>query len=596
MKNVSDHIAQYLKKKGINQIFTVTGGGAMFLNKAFHDVFGNNICYMHHEQACAMAAEGYARIKNKPAVVNVTSGPGGINALNGVFGAFTDSIPMIIISGQVKNETLVRSYSDKNLRQLGDQEANIENIVKPICKYVIGIKKASDLEKELPKAIFYSTDGRPGPVWIDIPSDIQMERKKINFKSFKKTKKIDNKKYKKTFERLSNLLDASEKPLILAGTGVRLSSTVKELNNFAKKFSIPIATAWTHDLIESNSKYFAGRPGTIGTRPGNFCLQNADLVIVLGSRLNIRQTGFNFSGFAKNAKIVHVDIDKSELDKFYLDTFLKINLDLRDFFKLSSRYIKKKDKKRNTHWISWCNSIRKKYSIKQENFVHDKKGLLNPYKAMIRISDFLIEGDKIVCGNASACIIPFQSLEIKKNQRLISNSGSASMGYDLPSAIGVAIADQNKNNSRIICFAGDGSMQMNIQELQTLRSMNLNLKIFLINNNGYLSIKSTHKNFFGTVFGSDPESGIEFPDFSKVSRAYGISTYKISSYKSLEKLSDILKIKEPALIELMIDTEQEFCPKLKSRMDSNGNFITPELDDMFPFLSSEELAKIRGSI
>lgn len=596
MKNVSDHIAQYIKKKGINQIFTVTGGGAMFLNKAFHDVFGNNICYMHHEQACAMAAEGYARIKNKPAVVNVTSGPGGINALNGVFGAFTDSIPMIIISGQVKNETLVRSYSDKNLRQLGDQEANIENIVKPICKYVIGIKKASDLEKELPKAIFYSTDGRPGPVWIDIPSDIQMERKKINFKSFKKTKKIDNKKYKKTFERLSNLLDASEKPLILAGTGVRLSSTVKELNNFAKKFSIPIATAWTHDLIESNSKYFAGRPGTIGTRPGNFCLQNADLVIVLGSRLNIRQTGFNFSGFAKNAKIVHVDIDKSELDKFYLDTFLKINLDLRDFFKLSSRYIKKKDKKRNTHWISWCNSIRKKYSIKQENFVHDKKGLLNPYKAMIRISDFLIEGDKIVCGNASACIIPFQSLEIKKNQRLISNSGSASMGYDLPSAIGVAIADQNKNNSRIICFAGDGSMQMNIQELQTLRSMNLNLKIFLINNNGYLSIKSTHKNFFGTVFGSDPESGIEFPDFSKVSRAYGISTYKISSYKSLEKLSDILKIKEPALIELMIDTEQEFCPKLKSRMDSNGNFITPELDDMFPFLSSEELAKIRGSI
>ncbi len=596
MKNVSDHIAQYLKKKGINQIFTVTGGGAMFLNKAFHDTFGSNICYMHHEQACAMAAEGYARIKNKPAVVNVTSGPGGINALNGVFGAYTDSIPMIIISGQVKNETLVRSYPDKGLRQLGDQEANIENIVKPICKYVVGIKKASELEIEIPKAIFYSTDGRPGPVWIDIPSDIQMERKKINFKSFNKTRKIDKKKYKKTFERLSNLIDKSKKPLILAGTGVRLSSTVKELNNFSKKFGIPIATAWTHDLIESNSKYFAGRPGTIGTRPGNFCLQNADLIIVLGSRLNIRQTGFNFSGFAKNAKIVHVDIDKSELNKFYLNTFLKINLDLRDFFKLSISFLRNKDKKRNSHWISWCNSIRKKYSIKKENFVRDKKGLLNPYKAIIRISDFLREGDKIVCGNASACIIPFQSLEIKKNQRLISNSGSASMGYDLPSAIGVAIADQGKNNSRTICFAGDGSLQMNIQELQTLHSMDLNLKIFLINNNGYLSIKSTHKNFFGTVFGSDPSSGIDFPDFSKVSKAYGINTYKISSYKSLERLSDILKKREPALIELMIDTQQEFCPKLKSRMDSNGNFITPELDDMFPFLSSKELAKIRESI
>jgi acetolactate synthase I/II/III large subunit len=596
MLNVSDQIARYLKKNSVEQIFTVTGGGAMFLNKAFHETFGSNICYMHHEQACAMAAEGYARIKNKPAVVNVTSGPGGINALNGVFGAFTDSIPMIIISGQVKNETLVRSYPDKNLRQLGDQEANIENIVKPICKYVVGIKKASELEIELPKAIFYATNGRPGPVWIDIPSDIQMERKKINFKSFNKTKKIDKEKYKKTFERLSSLLDKSKKPLILAGTGVRLSSTVKELNNFAKKFGIPIATAWTHDLIESDSKYFAGRPGTIGTRPGNFCLQNADLVIVLGSRLNIRQTGFNFSGFAKNAKIVHVDIDKSELNKFYLNTFLKINLDLRDFFKLSFSYLKNKDKKKNSDWISWCNSVRKKYSIKQENFAPDKKGLLNPYKAILRISDFLIEGDKIVCGNASACIIPFQSLEIKKNQRLISNSGSASMGYDLPSAIGVAIAEKNKNDSRIICFAGDGSMQMNIQELQTLRSMNLNLKIFLINNNGYLSIKSTHKNFFGSVFGSDPQSGIEFPDFSKVSKAYGINTYRISSYRSLETLSDILNRREPALIELMIDTEQEFCPKLKSRMDSNGNFITPELDDMFPFLSSEELAKIRESI
>ncbi len=590
--NVSDQIAKYLKKEGVRQIFTVTGGGAMFLNKAFHDNFGSNICYMHHEQACAMAAEGYARIKNKPAVVNVTSGPGGINALNGVFGAFTDSIPMIIISGQVKNETLVRSYSDKNLRQLGDQEAKIEDIAKPICKYVVGIKNISQLAKELPKALFEATNERPGPVWIDIPADIQMAREKVVFKKYNNFKKINNLKYKKIFEKLNVLIQNSKKPLILAGTGVRLSSTTDRLLKFSKNFSIPVTTAWTHDLIESKSKFFAGRPGTIGTRPGNFCLQNADLVIVLGSRLNIRQTGFNFSGFAKNAKIVHVDIDKSELNKFYLNTYLKINMDLRNFFDLSSIYFHKNNNtKRLSDWVAWCIRIREKYSIKNEKFSTDIKGFLNPYKAMFKISDLLKEGDKIVCGNASACIIPFQSLEIKKNQRLFSNSGSASMGYDLPASIGASIAD-NSENSRTICIAGDGSLQMNIQELQTLASMKLNLKILLINNGGYLSIKSTHQNFFGEVFGSDPDSGIDFPNFIKIAKAYGIPSHKISTYKSLNKLDSILNENGPALIELMVDINQEFCPKLKSRMDDNGNFITPELDDMYPFLQRTEIINV----
>ena len=593
MLNVSDQIAKYIKKKGVDQVFTVTGGGAMFLNKAFHETYGKSVCYMHHEQACAMAAEGYARIKNKPAVVNVTSGPGGINALNGVFGAFTDSIPMIIISGQVKNETLVRSYSDKNLRQLGDQEAKIEDIAKPICKYVVGIKKISQLAKELPKALFEASNGRPGPVWIDIPADIQMAREKVKFRENKNFKKINNLKYKNIFQELNVLLQNSKRPLILAGTGVRLSSTTNNLIKFSKKFSIPITTAWTHDIIESKSKFFAGRPGTIGTRPGNFCLQNADLVIVLGSRLNIRQTGFNFSGFAKNAKIVHVDIDKSELNKFYLNTHMKINMDLRNFFNLASKYLYKNDNKKIlSEWVAWCKRVKEKYSIKNEKFSKDKKGLLNPYRAMFKISDLLKEGDKIVCGNASACIIPFQSLEIKKNQRLFSNSGSASMGYDLPAAIGAAIADNKSDNSRVICIAGDGSLQMNIQELQTLASLNLNLKIFLINNEGYLSIKSTHQNFFGEVFGSDPDSGIDFPNFVKIAKAYGINAYKISSYRSLNELDSILNKKEPALIELMVDTEQEFCPKLKSRMDDNGNFITPELDDMYPFLKREDIINI----
>ena len=268
-------------------------------------------------------------------------------------------------------------------------------------------------------------------------------------------------------------------------------------------------------------------------------------------------------------------------------------MDLRNFFNLASKYLYKNDNKKILlEWLAWCKRVKEKYSIKNEKFIKDKKGLLNPYRAMFKISDLLEEGDKIVCGNASACIIPFQSLEIKKNQRLFSNSGSASMGYDLPAAIGAAIADNKSDNSRVICIAGDGSLQMNVQELQTLASLNLNLKIFLINNKGYLSIKSTHQNFFGEVFGSDPDSGIDFPNFVKIAKAYGIKAYKIFSYRSLNKLDSILNKKEPALIELMVDTEQEFCPKLKSRMDNNGNFITPELDDMYPFLKREDIINI----
>jgi len=592
MQNAAKQIAIFLKKNGIDQVFTVTGGGSMFLNKAFNDTF-NNICYMHHEQACAMAAEGYARIKNKPALVNVTSGPGGLNALNGVFGAFTDSIPMIIISGQVKNETLVRSYDDPKLRQIGDQEAKIEEIVKPITKYSISIKKTIELATELPKAFNLAISGRPGPVWIDIPSDIQMDKKKINFTIKKKLNYKINKNLLKKILKLNHYLDRSKKPLILAGTGVRLSSTNRELLSFSKKFSIPIATAWTHDLITSNSKYFAGRPGTIGTRAGNFCLQSCDLLIVLGSRLNIRQVGFNFSSFAKNAKIVHVDVDESELNKFYLNTHLKIKIDLKLFFKYVLKF-KASDKiKKNFKWLNFCRKISAKYSVKKEIFAKDKPNLLNPYKALFKLSDYFKENDAIVCGNASACIIPFQTIEIKKGQRLFSNSGSASMGYDLPAAIGAAIASKNKKNSRIICFAGDGSLQMNIQELQTLKSLELNIKIFLINNDGYLSIKSTHLNFFGESFGCNSKGGIDFPSFHKIAKAYGLESCVVKDMKSLLSLKSKLDKTKPLFVEIMVDKEQEFCPKLKSRIDDNGKFITPELDDMYPFLPQQTLKKIQ---
>ena len=592
MDSISLQLAHFLKKSGITQVFTVTGGGAMFLNKAFADVYGNMVCYLHHEQSCAIAAEGHARITGIPAVVNVTTGPGAINALNGVFGSFTDSIPMIVISGQVKRETLVTNYEDRNLRQLGDQEAKILDIVSPITKYAVSIKSEKELEAELPKALYLASSGRPGPVWIDIPSDIQMSSEKLDFYDYKGRYKKSNELIDGLGELVESLIRSSKRPLILAGTGIRLSNTIHDLEVFSKRSGIPIATAWTHDIIESASPFFAGRPGTIGTRPGNFCLQNADLVFVLGSRLNIRQTSFNWGSFAKNAVIFHVDIDKSELEKFYLHSDYKIEMDLRDFFS-AIEHINFQDN--FLSWRKWCKKIGETYGIKNETFLPSSDGKLNPYSTILKISDFLTGSEIIVCGNASACIIPFQCIDIKKGQRLFSNSGSASMGYDLPAAIGACIAMDKNSKRNVICFAGDGSIQMNIQELQTIASKNLNIKIFLINNDGYLSIKSTQENFFGTVFGAHPESGVDFPDFCKVATAYGIKSYRISSNKMLDSIPEILNTHGPALIELIVDIKQEFCPKLKSRMGEDGKFITPELDDMFPFLPTEVLQEIRLS-
>ncbi|MDC0088862.1 thiamine pyrophosphate-binding protein [Porticoccaceae bacterium] len=596
MDSVSLQIVKFIKKSGITQVFTVTGGGAMFLNKAFDDVYGARICYMHHEQACAMAAEGHARIAGRPAVVNVTTGPGAINAMNGVFGAYTDSIPMVVVSGQVKRETLVASYKDEKLRQLGDQEAKIIEMVNPICKYAVLVKTVKELEVELPKVIHQASSGRPGPVWIDIPSDIQMSQEKLEFRDYRPRKK-QLKRFKGAglASLVRSLITSSKRPLILAGSGIRVSKTVEKLGSFSRKCGIPIATAWTHDLIESNSPYFAGRAGTIGTRPGNFCLQNADLVFVLGSRLNIRQTSFNWDSFAKNAVIVHVDIDESELNKFYLHSHYKLNMDLNDFFTdLESLEVSGYDADFKS-WRGWCTDIGQTYAVKNESFLPAIQGKLNPYKAILKISDALIGDEIIVCGNASACIIPFQCVELTKDQRLFSNSGSASMGYDLPAAIGACVALNEERARNVICFAGDGSIQMNIQELQTIASKKLNIKIFVINNNGYLSIRSTHENFFGSVFGAHPESGVDFPDICKIATAYGIKSHSINSLKKLDSISKILSKKGPVLIELVVDERQEFCPKLKSRMGEDGSFLTPELDDMFPFLTRDVLRGIHIS-
>jgi len=594
MKTVAEQIADWLVRQGVEQVFTVTGGGSMFLNQAMGAHPGLRCTFMHHEQACAMAAEGYARIAGKPAVVMLTTGPGSINAFNGVYGAFTDSIPMIVISGQVKRETCLSFNELPGLRQLGDQEGPTVTMASAICKSATLIRDATQVQTALPAAYALAISGRPGPVWLDIPLDIQSSKEPLTIPEPPANEKLQTPDLKPACLEIIQRLKLAHRPLILGGTGVRLAGATDLLRQLVEEIGIPMATAWTHDLIASDHPLFAGRPGTIGTRSGNFCMQNADLVLVIGSRLNIRQTSYNWDSFGKNAWIVQVDVDGAELTKPGVQADLKVQADAQAFISALRRLLAKDTLPNFAAWGAWCREIGERYHARREH--SQKPGApLNPYVVVDRIFRQMREDDVVACGNASACILPFQMAHLTANQRLFSNSGSASMGYDLPSAIGASFAGAQDNKRRVICFAGDGSLQMNIQELQTLKTAGRNVVVVVLNNAGYLSIWQTHENFFGRVIGATPASGVEFPDFEAVAKAYGLKAATIRSEADLPRMDALLQEDGPMLLNLVVDPRQEFVPRIKSRVDEHGKFVTPELDDMHPFLDPLELKSVADS-
>lgn len=593
MKRVAEQIADWLVSQGIEQVFTVTGGGSMFLNHALGGHEKLRCTFMHHEQACAMAAEGYARVSGKPAVVMLTTGPGAINAFNGVYGSFTDSIPMLVISGQVKRETCISFYDLPHLRQLGDQEGPTIKMATPICKFAHLVRSEQELEEVLPKAFIEATTGRPGPAWLDIPLDIQQSTFQIRISSSQQPQRPALDALHAACRTILGKLETSHRPLILGGTGVRLSKTEGRLMQLIERLGIPLTTAWTHDLIASDHPLFAGRPGTIGTRAGNFCVQNADFVLVLGSRLNLRQTSYNWDSFAKNAWVVQVDVDPAELNKPTIKVDFGVEANLADFFDVLDKELDEVRLPSYQPWVEWCQKIGAKYNASNEHSQRPDSPL-NPYVVVDRIFKQLRSDDIVATGNASACILPFQVGSLQKGQRLFSNSGSASMGYDLPAALGAATAARADSKRRVICFTGDGSLQMNIQELQTLKTTGLNVIVIVLNNRGYLSIWQTHENFFGRVIGATPESGIEFPDFTAVAKAYGLPAASITTESDLIQLDILLKRDGPILIDLHVDPRQEFMPRIKSRVDEDGKFVTPELDDMHPFLGGEERDAVRA--
>lgn len=609
---LADYIADFLVMHGVKHNFSVTGGGAMHLNDAFGHKEGLKTIYNHHEQACSIAAEGYARLTGNVALVCVTSGPGGTNAITGVLGAWQDSIPMFVVSGQVKRETTT-TYTGATVRQLGDQEYQIVESVRPMTKYAVMITDPESIRYHLEKAWFLCNHGRKGPVWIDVPVDVQgtiIETDGLagfdEAECIGETPVYDTTKTDAILEKLSN----AKKPVILAGTGIRLSGAYEDFLKVIDALQIPVVTAWNaHDLLWDEHPLYCGRPGTVGNRGGNFVVQKADCILILGCRCNIRQISYNYQCFAENAYKIMVDIDANELSKPTLQIDMKIHADVKDvlcdiltktsdettssqFDSVNSRNEKsvngeienaERVNSERREWLSWARDINEKYPVVLPSYYEADKPL-NPYVFLKEFSQMLPEGEEVICGNGSACVMTFQSFAIKKGQRLFTNSGCAAMGYGFPAALGCAIAEDGK---RVICIDGDGSFMMNLQELATVAYHKLNLKIVLLNNNGYHSIRQTQTNLFSehSLTGVNSDNGVGFPDFKLLAMAFGVK------YRKLDDLNDIknevtafLNEVGPIILEVYVDEKQNFEPKLASKRLEDGTMVSPKLDDMYPFL------------
>ena len=571
---VSDIIINFLEKKGINTAFTISGGGCIHLVDSLRKSNMDVIC-PHHEQAALMASEGYYRMTNKMAANIVTTGPGGTNTITGLLGLWLDSIPSIIISGQVPSNQLSEGTG---CRQIGDQEFDIISIVKPMTKYAKMITDANSISNELEKAYQIALEGRPGPVWLDIPLDIQGANadEGNQLSTFYPTPNYDCSE--QGLERFKEILEQSKKPLVVVGSGIRLSNTYNELNAFLTKTGIPVVTG-PHsgvDAVDNTLEYYSGRIGILGQLTSNKIVQEADLIISLGSRLPVKMTGYNIPEFSPNSKKIFVDIDAFEVKKHKFNVDLAIITDLKNFFSGIS----------NTNYTldisEWQSFVRETRATQQ--YYHPKHEQLKEYASfyyLISKSPKIFKNTPIVTSNGTAHVITLQTYQLNKDQRLFTNVGCASMGYGLPAAIGACIGNDRQD---VICVEGDGSIMMNLQELETIRGYKLPVKIILINNDGYLSIKLSQEAFFkGMEFASSPSTGVTIPSFKKVADAFEIPYMSIKNNSEIETvLQDMMDHKGPCIVEVFTHPKERHEPKVTHKgVDENGKIIPGTLTDMF---------------
>lgn len=593
---VSDFVAQFLVDQGIHYNFTVTGGGAMHLNASLGHQPGLKCVYVQHEQTAAIAAEAYYRMSNELPMVCCTTGPGGTNTLTGVLGAWLDSIPMLVVSGQVKYSTTVRS-TGYPMRIFGDQEFDITKTVKNMTKYAEMVTCPELIKYHLQKALFLATHGRQGPVWIDVPLNIQWSYvdtdELIEYSPEEDVNILPRKTSEKTVDLILSKIKSAERPVLYGGVEIRTNRAYEQFRDLIEKLNIPVVTSFDCiDLLEEDNPLYVGRAGDVANRFGNWAVQNSDLLLVVGSRLGIRQVSYATETWAREAFVIHVYPDSLEVTKPNIHVELPVRADLKEFMEALSDKVTTPLQK-NDKWFSICRNWKEKYPVVDKSRHYAEGEFANAYCFMNELSILAKENIPVVSANGSACVVGGSSFLIKKGQRFILNSGCASMGYEIPAAIGACFAN---NKCETYCLAGDGSITMNLQDLQTIVFHKLPVKIFVINNQGYHSIRQSQRNLFKefSECGVGPESGdLSFPDMHKISDAFGIPYSSIHNNKEMtEKLSAFLNISGFALCEIFVDTNQVFEPKPSTMKRADGTLFSPPLEDLAPFLPKEELKKL----
>lgn len=599
---LADYIANFLADHGVTDCFTVVGGGAMHLNDAFGHHNRIHCTYNHHEQASAIAAEAYARLNNKIAALCVTTGPGGTNAITGVVGGWLDSIPMFVISGQVKYTTTARyaeNYTDGlALRAVGDQEFDITKSVSCMCKYAAMLEDINDIRYMLEKAWHLATTGRPGPVWIDVPVNYQgsfIETDELQgYDPTEDDKKLPPKIGDDTIKIILKKIKNAKRPVIYAGGGIRLSGAFEIFQKVSKLLGVPVVTYWNSvDVIESADPLYCGRGGNMGDRPGNFAVQNSDLLLAIGTRISIRQVGYDYGTWARAAEVIMVDIDKAEMKKPTIHVDMPVWADAKDFLEAIIRNIDGSAPVfEGDNWRKQCIEWKEKYPVVLPRHKEENGETANVYAFIKYLSDQLPENSLTAVSNGACCVAGHQCWTIKPGSRFIINSAIASMGYGLPAAIGLCISGGRKDT---VCLEGDGSIMMNLQELQTIVTNQLPIKLFLINNSGYHSIRLTQNNLFKnhTKVGIGPESGdLSFPNFKKIAEAFGFPYFSASSNADMETaVKATLATRSYAFCEIFTDTKQVWEPKSSTKRLPDGTLVSPPLEDLAPFLDRAELAQ-----
>lgn len=596
---LADYVADFLVDHGVTDVFSVVGGGAMHLNDALGHHSGLKVTYNHHEQACAIAAEAYARLDNRIAAVCVTTGPGGTNALTGVVGGWLDSIPMFIISGQVRYDTTARyalQYTEMPLRAMGDQEYDIVKSVTPMTKYAVMIEDPKQIRYALEKGWHLATSGRPGPVWIDIPVNYQgsyIETDELErYDPAEDDKVLPPEVTPQVIQAVLDKIKSAERPVFYAGYGIRLSGGYETFRYVAEKLNIPVVTYWNAvDLIEDEHDLYCGRAGNMGDRPGNWAIQNADLILAVGTRISIRQVGYNWETWARAAEVIMVDIDPAELKKPTLHVEMPIWADARDFLtKLDEAAVAPVNN--SIAWLETCRRWKREYPAVLPRQWEENGSTANVYAFVRYLSSQLPENSLTAVSNGACCVVGNQAYVIQKGSRMANNSAIASMGYGLPAAIGTCIGGGRRET---ICLEGDGSIMMNLQELQTVLTNKLPIKLFLINNDGYHSIRITQSNLFSNHcrVGIGTESGdLSFPDFGKIAQAFGFRYYSASSNAEMKAVvNEVLALEGPVFCEIFTDTAQVWEPKSSTKRLEDGTLVSPPLEDLAPFLPREELEK-----